>query len=216
MKVYFISGIGADYRFFTHIRLPEGYEPSYIHWIPPQHNETLRAYALRLADQIDSSQPFILVGLSLGGIMSVEIAQKIPPVCTILISSVPLASHLPRLYKIAGKLRLGRLVPATLLKAAAMIKHSLTMRPAENRRLMRQVIRAGDDRFIRWALNAVLVWDNHTLPQPLYHIHGTWDEVFPIGLTTPTRAVRKAGHMFVVSRPEIVNQFLREILPPLH
>jgi pimeloyl-ACP methyl ester carboxylesterase len=216
MKVYFISGIGADYRFFTHIRLPEGYEPSYIHWIPPRRNETLRTYALRLADQIDSSQPFILVGLSLGGIMSVEIAQRVPPVCTILISSVPLASHLPKLYRIAGKLRLGRLVPATLLKVAAMIKHSLMMRPAENRRLMRQVIRAGDDRFIRWALNAVLVWDNRTLPQPLYHIHGTRDEVFPIGRTTPTHTVRKAGHMFVVSRPETVNQFLREILPPHH
>lgn len=32
-KVYFISGIGADYRFFTHIQLPEGYEAHYIHWI---------------------------------------------------------------------------------------------------------------------------------------------------------------------------------------
>lgn len=214
MKVYFISGIGADYRFFTHVRLPEGYEPSYIHWIPPLRNETLRAYALRLADQIDPSQPFILVGLSLGGILSVEIAQKIAPVCTILISSVPSAAHLPKLYKLAGQLRLGRLVPATLLKLAALVKHSLFMYPEENRRLMRQVIRAGDDRFIRWALNAVLDWDNHTIPQPLYHIHGTRDEVFPIGLTTPTHVVRKGGHMFVVSRPETVNRFLREVLPP--
>jgi pimeloyl-ACP methyl ester carboxylesterase len=216
MKVYFISGIGADHRVFSHIRLPEGYEASYIHWIPPGSNETIRTYALRLADQIDSSRPFILIGLSLGGIMSVEIAQQIPPVCTILISSVPSASHLPKLYRLSGKLRLGRLVPATLLKLAALIKHSLMMRPAGNRRLMRQVIRAGDDRFIRWALSAVLDWDNRVIPQPLYHIHGTRDEVFPIGLTTPTHVVRKGGHMFVVSRPETVNRFLREILPPLH
>jgi pimeloyl-ACP methyl ester carboxylesterase len=89
------------------------------------------------------------------------------------------------------------------------------MRQAENRRLMRRVIRAGDDRFIRWALNAVLNWDNRTIPQRLYHIHGTRDEVFPISLTTPTHIVRKGGHMFVLSRPESVNQFLREILPPL-
>lgn len=215
VKIYFISGIGADYRFFTHVRLPDGYEPSYIHWIPPLPNEPLPAYALRLADQIDSSQPFILVGLSLGGIMAVEIAQKFPPVCTILISSVPSAAHLPKFYRFAGKLRLGRLVPATLLKLGAMIKHSLFMRPAENRRLMRQVIRSGDDRFIRWALNAVLDWDNRTIPQPLYHIHGTRDEVFPLRLTTPTHIVRKRGHMFVVSHPDIVNLFLREVLPPL-
>lgn len=215
MKVYFISGIGADYRFFTHIRLPEGYEPAYIHWIPPLSNESLHHYALRLTDQIDSSQPFILAGLSLGGIMAVEIAQKIAPVCTVLISSVPSATHLPRIYKLAGKLGLGRLVPATFLKLAAMFKHSLFMYPAENRRLMRQVIRSGDDRFIRWALNAVLDWGNTTIPSPLYHIHGTRDEVFPIGLTNPTHIVQKGGHMFVVSRPETVNRFLREVLPPL-
>lgn len=215
MKVYFISGIGADHRFFTHVRLPEGYEPSYIHWIPPLPKEELSHYALRLSDQIDSSQPFVLAGLSLGGIMAVDIAQKIPPVCTILISSVPSAAHLPKLYRLAGKLRLGRLIPATLLKLAALIKHSLFMRPAENRRLMRQVIRSGDHRFIRWALNAVLDWDNRNIPSPLYHIHGTRDEVFPIRLTTPTHVVRKAGHMFVVSHPETVNQFLREVLPPL-
>jgi len=84
------------------------------------------------------------------------------------------------------------------------------------RRLMRQVILAGDDRFIRWALNAVLDWNNRTIPQPLYHIHGTRDEVFPISLTTPSHIVRKGDHMFMVSRPETVNQFLREVLPPIH
>jgi pimeloyl-ACP methyl ester carboxylesterase len=215
VNIYFISGIGADHRVFTHIRLPEGYEPYYIHWISPSNNETISDYACRLADQIDATQPFILAGLSLGGIMSVEIARRIKPVCTILISSVPAASHLPKIYKLAGRLRLGRLIPATLLKLAALIKHSLMMHPAENRRLMRQVIRAGDDRFIRWALTAVLEWDNEDIPRPLFHIHGTRDEVFPIGLTNPTHIVQKGGHMLVVSRPETVNQFLREVLPSI-
>ncbi len=215
MKVYFIPGIGADYRLFLHLRLPEGYEPAYLHWIPPIKREALSDYAYRLAQQIDTSEPFVVAGLSLGGIMAVEIAKRIPPACTILISSVPISDDLPKLYRIAGALQLGRLIPASLLKFGAIIKHSIWMRTAAGRRLMRQVIRAGDNRFIRWALSAVLKWRNHTIPQPFYHIHGSRDEVFPIRLTTPTHIVPKGGHMFLITHPEAVTNFLHEILPPI-
>jgi pimeloyl-ACP methyl ester carboxylesterase len=215
LKVYFISGIGADYRLFLHLHLPEGYEPAYIHWIPPIKKERLSDYAYRLTQQIDTTEPFILAGLSLGGIMAVEIAKRIPAVCTILISSVPISADLPKLYRVAGALQLGRLIPASLLKLAAIIKHSIWMRTAAGRRLMRQVISAGDDRFIRWALNAVLKWKNTIIPQPLYHIHGSRDEVFPISLTTPTHIFPKGGHMFLITHPEAVDKFLREVLTPI-
>lgn len=215
MKVYFIPGIGADHRLFLHLRLPEGYEPAYIHWIPPIKKEKLSDYAYRLIEQIDTKEPFILAGLSLGGIMAVEMAKRIPPVCTILISSVPISHDLPKLYRIAGALQLARLIPASLLKLATMIKHSLWMRNAEGRRLMRKVIRAGDNRFIRWALTAVLKWRNDTIPQPFYHIHGSRDEIFPIRLTSPTHIVSKGGHMFLISHPEAVTNFLQEILLPI-
>lgn len=215
MNVYFISGIGADYRYFTHVRLPDGFEARHIHWIEPLAREPLPDYAFRLTQQIDTSQPFVLVGLSLGGILSVEIAKRIPPVCTILISSIPLSAQMPPYYKIAGALKLGRLVPATLLKIAAIAKHSLTMPGAQNRRLTRQTIWDGDNRFIRWGLNAVLEWQNEVVPQPLFHLHGTKDEVFPFHRTTPTHGIPKGGHMFLMSRPDTVNRILAEILSPL-
>ncbi len=127
MKVYFISGIGADYRLFTHLRLPKGYEASYIHWIPPFKKEKLKDYAFRLTQQIDTSETFVLAGLSLGGIMSVEIAKRLAPLCTILISSIPVSSQLPRLYRLAGRIKAGNFVSPSFLKVATTIKHSLTM-----------------------------------------------------------------------------------------
>jgi len=215
LKVYFISGIGADHRFFTHVRLPEGFEARYIHWIDPHPKENLPDYAFRLTAQIDPAEPFILIGLSLGGIMAVEIAKRILPVCTILISSIPLSSQLPPVYKLAGALKLGRLIPAGLLKIAAITKHNLTMPGVQNRKIMREVIREGNNRHIRWSLNAVLEWRNDTLPHPLFHLHGTRDEVFPFRRTNPTHVVAKGDHMFIMSRPAIVNQILNDILPPL-
>jgi pimeloyl-ACP methyl ester carboxylesterase len=212
LKVYFIPGIGADYRLFTYVRLPEGYIPSYIHWTDPHNNEKLSDYAWRLTGQIDTTEPFILVGLSLGGMMAVEIAKRINPVCTIIISSIPVTTHLPKYFKFAGKLGMGKILPASLLKMASSAKHALTMSSAANRKLMFDIIRAGDDRFIRWALNAVLEWENKEVPKPFYHIHGTRDEIFPISLTTPTHIVKKGDHMFAVSKPDILNHMLKEII----
>ncbi|MBS1659919.1 MAG: alpha/beta hydrolase [Bacteroidetes bacterium] len=212
MRVYFIPGIGADYRLFTHVQLPEGFTPSYIHWIDPHDKETLPDYAFRLTSQIDTTEPFILVGLSLGGMMAVEIAKRIQPLCTIIISSIPVTNHLPKYFKVAGRLGMGKLVPASFLKVASSVKHGLTMRPASNRKLMFDIIKDGDDRFIRWAITAVLEWENTEVPKPFFHIHGTRDEIFPIGLTTPTHIVEKGGHMFVVSQPDILNSMLKEII----
>jgi pimeloyl-ACP methyl ester carboxylesterase len=80
---------------------------------------------------------------------------------------------------------------------------------------MMDIIRSGDDHFIRWALTAVLEWENSQVPQPFFHIHGSRDEVFPIGLTKHTHILPKAGHMFLIYRADAVNQLLSEILVPL-
>jgi surfactin synthase thioesterase subunit len=132
MKTYFISGIGADYRLFTHIRLPEGFETCYIHWIPPGKDESLPTYARRLAEQIDTSEPFVLIGFSLGGIMAVEIAKVYPPICTIIISSVPVSANLPPFYVLADRLRLSKLASPRLMKLLASAYHLFTMKSRDN------------------------------------------------------------------------------------
>ena len=216
MKAYFISGIGADYRLFTHISLPEGFETRYIHWIPPEQAESIPAYARRLAAQIDTAEPFVLVGFSLGGIMATEIAKIYQPVLTILISSVPTSAQLPPYYIKAHRLQLSKLARPTLLKFLTKVKYSLTMKSREDRKIMRDVIRAGDDRFISWAITAVLNWRNETIPQPLIQIHGAWDEIFPARRTQPNYIIPRAGHTLVMSHSRKINELLKTILaaPP--
>jgi pimeloyl-ACP methyl ester carboxylesterase len=212
MKTYFISGIGADYRMFTHISLPDGFETRHIHWIPPEKDETIPAYARRLAAQIDTNDPFVLVGFSLGGIMATEIAKIFPPVLTILISSVPTSADLPSYYIRAHRLQLSKLARPAILKFLTKVKYSLTMRSREDRKIMRDVIRSGDDRFISWAITAVLNWKNETIPQPLIQIHGAWDEIFPASRTRPNYIIPKAGHTLVLSHAHKINELLRTIL----
>lgn len=207
--------MGADHRAFSRITLPKGYDAVYLHWIPPHKKEKLADYALRLASQIDTSAPFILAGLSMGGMMAVEIARQFPPVCTLLISSIPVAAQLPRYYRWAGRLQATNLMSPSLLKvfkAAARFKLDLTRRPSPAGRLTHEMLQDADNDFLCWSMTAVPDWSNTFTPHPLHHIHGTKDRVLPIHFTHPTHVVPKAGHTLVMSHPEAVNTFLEEVL----
>ncbi|HEY0679061.1 MAG TPA: alpha/beta hydrolase [Chitinophagaceae bacterium] len=212
MKVYFISGLGADGRVFRHIQLPEGFEPVFINWLQPGKSESLQNYAFRLAESINSDEPFAIIGLSMGGMMAVEIAKQYNPVITILISSVSGSGHLPVYYKAAGKIKLHKLLPVSLLKSGSMIKRFFTSETNEDKELVRQLIRDTDPAFIRWALNAILQWESDPYTGPLIHIHGTGDGILPVRFTRPTHTITKAGHMMVLTKADEINRIVQEVL----
>jgi len=210
--VYFISGLGADERVFKHIILPPGYEAVHLRWIKPEANESLSHYAGRLAAGIDFSKPFSLVGLSMGGMIATDIARTHPPHKLILISSVPLSNALPFYYHIAGKLRLHRLVPISLLKNMSALKRLFTTETSEDKKMLRTMIRHADAGFLRWALGAILSWKNERQPENLVHIHGSADLVLPARYAKPGLIIQGAGHMMVLNRATEINRHIEEAL----
>ena len=212
MKVYFISGMAADKRVFKHIQLPKGFEAVYLDWIAPEKDESLQAYALRLAAKINREEPFALVGLSFGGMLATEIAKQYHPVTTVLISSVPVSTQLPGYFRIVAKLGLHKIFPVSLIKTSAATKRFFSREPFEDKKLLWQIIGESDIGLIRWSMQAILNWQNHTIPQPVWHIHGTRDEVLPVRYTQPTHTIRKGGHMLVMTSPDEVNKILAKAL----
>ena len=212
MKVYFISGLGADSRVFRHIQLPEGFEAVYLDWLKPQPNESLQHYAFRLAERIDTNEPFAIVGLSMGGMMAVEIARHYNPVTTILISSVSCSHHLPGYYRMGGKIRLHKLLPISLLKSASIVKRLFTTETNEDKILLRQLIRDTDPAFVRWALDAIVHWQCEQFTGPYIHIHGAGDWILPIRYTKPTHTISRCGHMMVLTKAKEINNILHENL----
>ncbi|MEL6719958.1 MAG: hypothetical protein AAFO82_21980, partial [Bacteroidota bacterium] len=89
MKLHFIPGLGFDDRIFQKLELPD-FECTYLHWIDPLNKqEPLEQYAQRLSKQIKiDTQPTILIGHSLGGILSLEISKFLPIQKVVLISSI--------------------------------------------------------------------------------------------------------------------------------
>jgi pimeloyl-ACP methyl ester carboxylesterase len=212
MKVYFVSGLAADGRVFKNIQLPAHCEPVYLEWIDPLKKESLKSYALRLAESINANEPFALIGLSMGGMISAEIAGRYKPVITILISSVPSSKQLPFYFKAAGKLRLHKMVPVSLVKSAAKYKRLFTSESEEDKEILRGIIQDSDTKFINWAMGAILKWRSESVLTSYIHIHGTKDEVLPMRFTKPTHIISKGGHLMVMNRAAEINAILNEVL----
>jgi len=212
MKVYFISGLAADSRVFKYIQLPSNCEAVFLEWITPVKNESLHDYSLRLAEKINTNEPFSIIGLSMGGMMASEIAGRLNPVLTVLISSVPSSAHLPFYFKAAGTLKLQKVIPISVVKSAAMIKRFFTAETDEDKKMIRQIIKDSDNSFIRWAMDAILNWENETMPSSYIHIHGTRDEVLPVRFTKPTHVLSKAGHLMIMTKAKEINKILEEVL----
>lgn len=209
---YFVSGLGADSRVFRHINLPEGYTPVFLDWIKPTPKESLQHYALRMAEKIDSSKPFVLIGLSMGGMIVSEISKVYIPKKAILISSCPTAAHLPPYFKFVKKLKLHRVLPVQAVKFSAISKRLFSAESPDDKLMIRKIIKESDNHFIKWAMDAVLHWDGMPPECNLVHIHGTKDEVLPIRYVKPTHIISKAGHMLVMVNADKVNKILAEEL----
>ena len=104
-----MSGLGADERIFQWLRY-DGFRPIHIQWIPPEKGEPIEDYARRLTEQIEDDNP-VVVGLSFGGMIAVEIGKQIETEKVILLSSVKDVSEVPIYFKIFRAIPLHRVVP---------------------------------------------------------------------------------------------------------
>ncbi|MEO6490431.1 MAG: alpha/beta hydrolase [Ferruginibacter sp.] len=212
MKVYFISGLAADSRVFKHIQLPPGFETVYLDWIQPHKKESLQSYALRLAEKISPHEKFILIGLSMGGMIASEIAKRYKPVATILVSSASTYRQFPGRFRVAYFFRLHKFVPPNFFKSTSLIKRFFTTESPDDKKIIRQIIKDSDPAFIKWALGAILRWRNEEQPESLWHIHGTRDEVLPFKKTNPTHSIHQGTHLMVMSKAAELNKLLLEVL----
>lgn len=206
-RIYFISGLGADRRVFKKLVFPPDFELVYLDWIAPQANESLEDYAGRLALKIDTSTPFYLVGLSFGGMLATEIAKKLHPIHTFLISSSPVFKGLPWYYRMAGSLRLQKLLPVGLLKKGNGIGLKFLGATTEKERmLLKQLIVDSDPAFMKWALTCILTWRNKERPGNLTHIHGSADHILPIRYYKPDIVIKNGGHFMVYANAKEISE----------
>lgn len=157
----------------------EGYNVIHIDWILPLENETLQNYALRISENIKDENA-ILIGLSFGGILSVEISKIKKFKKVFLLSSAKTKFEIPFYYRFLGKLNLLRIIPSSILKRVNSLTYLVFgAKTNAEKSLLEDIVRNTDERFLKWALHQIMNWKNENYSENIFHIQGDSDLILP-------------------------------------
>lgn len=210
-KCYLLSGLGADGTVFQYLDF-EGVEVEYMEWLSPLPKETLPAYAKRMTQKMMTPHP-ILVGLSFGGMVAMEIAKQIPVKKVILISSAKERKELPWFYRFSAKLKLQKILPYTLIKRTNGFTYWLFgATSAHEKALLKEIFRKTPTTFLKWAINAILTWRNTEISAHILHIHGDKGRILLYKNVKDTFCITGGGHSMIVNKAHeiapLINKFL--------
>jgi pimeloyl-ACP methyl ester carboxylesterase len=207
-ELYIFSGLGADERVFQKLDF-SAYSVVFIKWITPIENETIENYASRLLVQITSTRP-ILIGLSFGGMMAVEVAKLIETKKTLLIASAKTSKEIPFYYRFAGKLGIHKMLSAKLLKSSNFLTNwFFGARTRFDKQILKEILIDTDSVFLKWAIDKIVKWSNKTLPANIFHIHGTSDRILPIKFVNFDVEINNGGHLMTLIKPQQLNDILK-------
>lgn len=216
MKVYLLSGLGADERAFEHIVLPSQFDTFFLPWIEPFKIESLESYSNRISEKINLTEPFGVIGISFGGMLAVEIAKAKGAQFVILISSTPVYTGIPKYMRVLGNLKFHKLIPFKAIGKAGIASFIFGTSTKSESNLIKRFIEKTPPSFLKWALDAIFRWKNKIIPNNLFHIHGSSDTLLPVEKLNPDAIVNKGGHMMVYSRGKEISLKIQEFLLKLN
>ncbi|HEX5025829.1 MAG TPA: alpha/beta hydrolase [Agriterribacter sp.] len=215
--VYCICGLGSDERIFSKLRWKDA-DVHYLHWLMPLEKESLTDYALRMSEKVTEKES-TLIGVSFGGIMSIEIAKLTGIQKVVLISSVKTHNEVPLWLRTMGKLSVESLIPQgrfhhirPLKLFAPVQNYFLGAVTDEEKRLAHEYRKNVDTHYLKWSIHQILNWKNEWLPEKLFHLHGKKDKLFPHRLVNPTHSIEAAGHFLIYQHPQQVSNILNVII----
>jgi esterase/lipase len=208
-ELYLLSGLGADKRVFEFLNLPD-FKFNHIEWIDPLPHESLSHYAKRLSAQIHSPEP-ILIGVSFGGMIAVEIGKIISTKKIILISSAQTKNDVPLPFRAIGKLRINKLFPPKFFTKVNPTTYWLFgAETDQEKKLLKAIMSDTDTKFLTWAIDKIMHWKNKAFLPNVTTIHGSNDKVLPF--TQADFCIRGGSHLMIINRADEISLIIKQVL----
>jgi pimeloyl-ACP methyl ester carboxylesterase len=212
MKIYAISGLGADKRVFDFLSLD--YEIIPVDWIKPYKNEPIEKYSKRLSKAICTKDEYVILGVSFGGLIATEISKSLNPKLTILVSSAENYKELPEIYRIIGKIRLAKVIPSRFFIPPKIIAHFLF--GAFNKELLNNILEDTDPYFTKWAINEILKWKNTQNLVNVLKISGSKDKILPPKKSLGKVLIQNGEHFMIVDKAKEISALINKKLEALN
>jgi len=212
-RIFLIPGLGADCRIYKNIDL-EDYDVVNVSWIDPDDNDTLASYAQKLIEKYQIGGGSIVIGNSRGGMLAIEIAKKIALNKVILISSIKSIDEAPWYFDFFKTFHIYRAIPVKHLTLVEFVaEYTFGGMTEDDQRLFADMLKNTSPVFMKWAVEAILHWDNQIIPPNVHHISGDKDKVFPYKNLKGATIVKGGTHVMIFNKANEINKWLKNILP---
>ena len=204
--IYCIPGLGLDHRLFEKLSI-SGVELKYIDYIEPLSDEPIAGYAKRLSEKIEDTT-FSILGMSLGGILAVEISRIKKVESLFLISTVKNKSEVPNIFKYMDLLPTKNKIASKLaIDASVAFKPYYDKSDAAGNKLFDAMIRSASVELLAWGIQEIANWKfNEEINCPFYHVHGTADLIFPIKNIDKAETVKGATHYMLYNNDDDISK----------
>lgn len=211
MKLYVVSGLGADFKVLEKITFPQNLEVVFLDWIMPEKNEDFHHYVKRMADRIDDSEPFSLLGYSFGGIIVQEIDKIKAAEKVVIMGSIKSHKEKSRFIKLGEVTKIPRFLPQQLfnINSATVYSSARGIVDPKNPKLL-EYFTVRDTYYLKWSIEKVSAWKFEENPKVI-QILGSKDIVFPLKYSKPDYVVQNGTHLFPATKPKEVSKILSEI-----
>lgn len=209
-----MPGLAASPTIFERIQLPSDlFEMHLLEWEIPLEQESLPAYAKRIAQKV-THENAVLVGVSFGGILVQEMKVFLEPKKVIIISSVKANTEFPRRFKIAKTTKAYKLIPTQLFEnIESLMKFSFGSSIIKQRLVLyEKFLSVRDKRYLDWAIAQIINWERKDIDPEIIHIHGDADEVFPPKYIKEFIPVKGGTHIMILSKYKWLNENLPKII----
>ena len=212
MKIYVVSGLGADFKVLERLDFPSQHEVVYLKWLVPRKNESFKEYIARMAEKVDDKEPFYLVGYSFGGIVVQEIHLLKPAQKVVILGSIRCDQEKSNFIKLGQITRVPQYLPSRFFDDRTINLYCKIRKliDPKNPKLL-EYFRMRDPYYLKWSIQRITEWRFEKIPNVI-QILGDRDIVFPIKNSKPDYIIKGGTHLFPATKSKEVSKILKEIL----
>lgn len=213
--IYCFPGQGADKRLFDSISVDTSlFTLKFIEYGTPEKSMDMKNFAYSLISKMDTLHPYILLGVSMGGMICVELNEHLNPQKTIIISSAKNRKELPFRYRFQKTIPLYKIFPERFLLEGAKIMQPIVEPDREkNEETFESMLDEKTPTYMKRTIGLIINWERKKNTKRIYHIHGDKDHTLPLRcIKYPDFVVKNGSHMMTLTHGAEVSQILNILL----
>jgi hypothetical protein len=213
VKVYLIPGQGSDSRLFNKLVLDSNFILVKLeHQLPDKHS-TLKQYAMQFVCDIDTTGKFVLIGVSLGGMICTELADVIHPEKVIIVSSAKCRSELPFRYRFLKYVQLNKIIPHRLYWLGAQMAQPIVEPDRKDgKEVFKSMLKDKNPRFLKRTTDMIVHWDKLSYNENIVHIQGNSDHTIPVRNVKTDYVIENGSHMMMYTKADEISKLIIDIL----